>query len=771
MTIRSRREFIRQTGLSGLSLLFFNGCGFDFSSARQSLKDGVYLANPQLDEDIFSYIQRIKGSIDLNFYRQIIGSANAFKEGDHLLGVAAANEASRQKARKLLSNTLIGDLERQPLFVDDIYKLIRSTTSVHSELQTWTMGKLKQFILNEPEAKIKEIMPGLSSDIIACVVKLMDKDELILVGQKVFNPLPRSRIGSKGYLGARVQPNSPTDDVEDIRWQVFSAWSYGVGDLILGTNPVSGTVHTLSKIEAELFDLISTFNLQKTLPHSVLTHIDLQSEIEEMQPGTTGMWFQSIAGTDLANLTFDVTIEKMFRHSAKRSQLFGLYAETGQGADFTNGHGEGFDMVVHEARKYGFLRALKLKIIAGKQPENTPWVFFNDVAGFIGPEVFRTKEQLVRCCLEDTVMGKLHGLTNGLDICSTLHMDVTLDDLDWCIDQIMPVNPAYLMALPTKNDPMLSYLTTAFNDHVRIREKFGYKVDDRMWAFFKELEIIDDNDRPTHHFGDPVWVYLKYCRARQDFRNEEEIRKEGRACIDRIQKKGVPIAEGYGQHFWDLNPTLDKEVHRLYDDSKACVWSEFNPSFISGLPAAISLTTCSTDRRDYLYHPESGERLSSSAEEKVRELSRSWSGHLPDLQIIISDGLNAHAMMDEGHLIPFLNLLAQSLAEKDYQISQKNIVITYGRVRAGYACGKLLFGNQPDSPVKKGIIHLIGERPGNGHHCFSAYLTVAPLSSWNKKALIDHNITKVISGISDTSFVPEQAVKETMKILTTLFST
>ncbi len=53
-------------------------------------------------------------------------------------------------------------------------------------------------------------------------------------------------------------------------------------------------------------------------------------------------------------------------------------------------------------------------------------------------------------------MGKLHGLTIGLDVCSTLHMDVTLDDLDWCLEQVMPANPAYLMALPTKNDPMLS---------------------------------------------------------------------------------------------------------------------------------------------------------------------------------------------------------------------------------------------------------------------------------------------------------------------------
>ena len=80
---------------------------------------------------------------------------------------------------------------------------------------------------------------------------------------------------------------------------------------------------------------------------------------------------------------------------------------------------------------------------------------------------------------------------------------IDLDDLDWCIDQIMPANPAYLMALPTKNDPMLSYLTTAFQDHVRVRQKFGYKVNDRMWKFFQALEVIDRNGRPGPSFGQP----------------------------------------------------------------------------------------------------------------------------------------------------------------------------------------------------------------------------------------------------------------------------
>ena len=83
-----------------------------------------------------------------------------------------------------------------------------------------------------------------------------------------------------------------------------------------------------------------------------------------------------------------------------RTGQYGLYGETGQGADFTNGHGEGFDMVVHESRKYGFMRALIKRIGAVQEKDMPgPWVHVNDVAGFIGPEVFKTKDQLVRFCL------------------------------------------------------------------------------------------------------------------------------------------------------------------------------------------------------------------------------------------------------------------------------------------------------------------------------------------------------------------------------------
>lgn len=766
----SRKAFIKSTGLAGaVMLLFKKNTLWSFNNAVSQEPHGI--RHIKTGEDVFAYINRVEGAFDQTMYQQIIGSANPFKEGDATLGVAAKDQESRANARKLLANTTIEALEENSLFTDEIKELISAglDQQAFNAIKGWTMEELKAFILNEPEAKIKSIMPGLSSDIIACTVKLMNNEELIQVGQKVFNPLPGSKIGSKGYMSARVQPNSPTDNTDDIMMQVFCAWSYAVGDLVLGTNPVSSKPDSVAAIEKTLHDILVAFDLEGTLPNCVLSHIDIQAEVERQQPGTTGIWFQSLAGTVNANETFDVTIEKMFRHAAERKGKYGLYAETGQGADFTNGHGEGFDMVVHEARKYGFLRALKQELAKGKADESVPWIHVNDVAGFIGPEVFKTKEQLVRCCLEDTVMGKLHGLPIGLDICSTLHMDVTLDDLDWCIEQVMPANPAYLMALPTKNDPMLSYLTTAFNNHVKIRDQFGYKVNDDMWDFFKRIRIIGNDNRPTEHFGDPLWVYYQYKKALKDSRTQADIYKEGRQLIAEIKKRGVPIAEGYGENTWDLPQSLETEVKRLYDDAKESLWTEMSAGFKSSVTSAVALKTKSTDRKDYVYHPESGEQLETLSKLKLERLRNNRGTSAPDVQIVISDGLNARALMDEGHLTPFLSALKAELKSRQLKVAEEPLLITNGRVRAGYQSGELLFGRTKAENSVKGIIHIIGERPGSGHHNFSAYLTAAPVKTWAAKGTVDHNISRVVSGISDTALTPALAARQTADIFMELF--
>ena len=88
--------------------------------------------------------------------------------------------------------------------------------------------------------------------------------------------------------------------------------------------------------------------------------------------------------------------------------------------------------------------------------------------------------------------------------------------------------------------------------------------------------------------------------------------------------------------------------------------------------------------------------------------------------------------------------------------------MTSGRVRAGYRIGEKLFYNLKD---RRTLMHLIGERPGTGHHTFSVYLTAADGSTWSTPGKIDHNLTKVVSGIATTALLPITAADETVRIL------
>jgi ethanolamine ammonia-lyase large subunit len=732
----------------------------------------AWILETKPDEDLFAFMNRTTGKFDRTIYQQLIGAANDFKEGDQILGVAAADEAVRSKARRLLSNTRLHDILNHPLFEDKLYSRLLETLSMDSvkKVSPMTVGGLKKFLLSRDESEIQPILSGLCSDVIGCVVKIMSNEELIAVGRKIFNPLANTRIGAKGYMGARIQPNSPTDHPDDVIWQIFSGWSYATGDVVLGVNPVGSDPKTVAVLETALQDIRRVFGVEEIIPHSVLAHIDIQAAVEKEQPGTTGVWFQSLAGSDKANATFDLTLEKMLTYASQRTGQYGFYFETGQGADFTNGSGQGTDMVIHESRKYGFTRLLKIKVAesqqkAGRSP--APWVHVNDVAGFIGPEVFRTREQLVRCCLEDIVMGKLHGLTIGLDICSTLHMDVTLDDLDWCQDQVMPANPAYLMALPTKNDPMLGYLTTSYQDHVRLREKFGFRVNDPMWKFFQRLGVINAKGGPTAHFGQPLRVWHQYLRAKGDKRTQAEIYREGKQKMKEVRARGVYLAEGFDRKRWKMAPGLDREIRALYADAKKAIWVELDPAFVATIPTALPLKTRSQDRTDYILHPQTGEELDEPSLQEVKALKakRSDAFHV---QIVVSDGLNANAIMDEGHLAPYLSALQHHLQKKNLKLAPEILVLKGGRVRAGYRIGEGLFGGSPDAQEHRALIHIIGERPGTMHHTFSAYISAPSAGVWGK-ANIDHDITRVVSGIADTALKPALAAAETVNIIDQLW--
>src|SRR3990170_6984240 len=117
---RKRRDFC---GLAAGSVLGARLIREAVSSppAEEASATGVRVSESREGEDLFAHIERVRGRFDQTFYRQIIGAANPFKEGDRILGVAAADDDSRQQARSLLANTRVGRLAAQPLFDDALY--------------------------------------------------------------------------------------------------------------------------------------------------------------------------------------------------------------------------------------------------------------------------------------------------------------------------------------------------------------------------------------------------------------------------------------------------------------------------------------------------------------------------------------------------------------------------------------------------------------------------------------------------------------------------
>jgi ethanolamine ammonia-lyase large subunit len=233
--------------------------------------------------------------------------------------------------------------------------------------------------------------------------------------------------------------------------------------------------------------------------------------------------------------------------------------------------------------------------------------------------------------------------------------------------------------------------------------------------------------------------------------------------MKQVEDRGVDLATGHGKNLWDLNPKLEAKVKGLYEDAKKSLWTEFTPEFIKTIPNAFPVKTLSKNRENYIVQPASGEELSPESIAALEKLRDSWGDNLPRGVIVISDGLSAAAIMDKGHLAPYLEEIRKLLGDAQVPMAEQNIVVTSGRVRAGYKIGEVLFA-KADPNTNRGILHIIGERPGTTHHSYSVYITVAKGKTWGEKK-IDHDITKLVCNIADTALPPKQAAQETLTIL------
>lgn len=671
--------------------------------------------------------------------RRLLALANAFKEGDLIVG-GTTDDRVRGEARRDLAAVTLGTLRRTTLVDDGVTAALDRARDrrFDGDLDGVTVARLKDILLGPSGAAwVERHRDGLTSEGMGAVVKIMTNDELSAVARTLFNPLPGNgvAIGAPTHFGSRIQPNSPGDDEQEILFSIFEGLTYGCGDVILGLNPAADELDTIVRLERLLDDVVQ--RLQLPTRYCVLSDIRKQQAAQAHTRVDVG--FQSLAGTSRAlagmvGLDVDglVDIARGFD---------GLYFETGQGSAVTNGADEGLDMVTLESRAYGVARHVRRACSTAVAPR---WTIVNDVAGFIGPEVFATADQLERACLEDTVMAKLHGLTMGLDVCATFHMGIAPAALRQLTARIVQqAAPAYLMAVAGNADPMLGYLTTSFREHPRLRQVAGGAVATPMRRRLIQLGALDADGSARPGIDRVARLYAAYAAAGGERRMLASLEDQGHRLLREIRERGFDLG-GIDA------ASADTRVDAIFANARAALYASLDDGVVNDATVgAVRVRTAAATRDDYLAHPATGERLPDA---DARSLASLYQRRAPQVQVIVSDGLNALALNEQ--LLALLPPLRRALVERGFEVGSHDVVIRNGRVRAGYVVGGLVAADL--------VVHLIGERPGTGLNAASAYLTYGRDERGRPRwsGSLGHAATTAICGIHPRGKPPQAAVSE-----------
>jgi ethanolamine ammonia-lyase large subunit len=677
----------------------------------------------------------------------IFARANEFKEGDLLVG-GTGDDVIRKDAKIEIAAMKIGDIANL-VFVEDAVSeaLFRSTNRrLLNEISSLTIGEVKAILTGRTcSSWVRRYSDGLQSEVIAALVKTMSNDELSQVSRSLCNILPDKTshgpvvVGSAQHFGSRIQPNSPGDSEDEILLSVLEGLTYGCGDVIIGLNPASDDIDTIVWTEQLLQRIVERLHLPTR--YCVLSDMVKQTAARALTKVDVG--FQSLAGTSKALVgMLGLDVEGLVELS---KGFDGLYFETGQGSEVTNRSAEGVDMVTLESRCYGLARHVRQQC-QGK------WMIVNDVAGFIGPEVFRTGRQLMRACLEDAVMAKLHGITMGLDVCSTFHMGISPSELQSLTKSIVSAAaPSYLMAVAGNADPMLGYLTTSYRDHPRLRGAVNRDISTAMQVQLTAIGALDAEGSATGTAERTASLFARYMKEGGDTRSIDELTAEGLKKIAALQEKGCDLGYGFGTDYSEPL-SVSNRLEFLYRHARRALYSTLDAAVIRDCcPQHIDIVTNSADREDYLAHPASGEQINEAS---TTALIRLFSGRTvtPQIQFVISDGLNADAVNE--NLRSMLPRLRRSLLEAGFHTATIDVVIKNGRVRAGYHVAQIL--------APEVLIHFIGERPGTGLNQLSAYLTygndVVGNARWSPE--MDHAMTTAICSIHPSGKTIETAIDD-----------
>jgi ethanolamine ammonia-lyase large subunit len=435
--------------------------------------------------------------------KEVLAKANEEKSGDRLAGIIASSTEERVAAKVVLSELTIGNLRNNPVVdydTDEVTRVIQDGVNeeIYNKIKSMTIGEFREFLLSSTGEEIKEIRDGLTSEVIAGVTKLMSNMDLICASRKIINLATcNTTIGSLGTLSARLQPNHPTDSIDGIMASVMEGISYGVGDALIGLNPAVDTIDSVSNILKAFKDFMNKFKIPTQ--NCVLAHVTTQMEaIKRGAP--MDLMFQSIAGSEISNRAFgidakllDEAYSLMKEFKSSKGDNF-MYFETGQGSELSSDGHNGADQLTMEARCYGLAKKYNPFLV-------------NTVVGFIGPEYLYDGAQVIRAGLEDHFMGKLTGLSMGVDVCYTNHMKADQNDLENLAVLLAQANCNYFMGIPGGDDVMLMYQSTSYHDIAALREVTDKRPIKEFELRLEELGIMK-NGILTSRAGDPS-MFLK----------------------------------------------------------------------------------------------------------------------------------------------------------------------------------------------------------------------------------------------------------------------
>lgn len=682
----------------------------------------------------------------------ILRAASNFFEGNFPSGRDVPDEQTRKEARKELSAMTAGILNNTVLAEDEVSEALANHLNKNLALKIaqLTLGEVKDILLGNDGARFAaEYRDGMSSELISALVKIMTNEDLSAVSLKIFNSLPGGgdvALGSRNHLGSRAQTNSAGDNEEEILFLALEALSYGCGDVMFGYNPACDDVPTVMR----LVDFFADFVQRLGLPTRTCILSDIVKLTRARELGAkVDLGFQSLAGTSKA-LRGMVGIDVKEILELARGFL-GLYFEIGMGLEVTNGTDEGVDMRTLTSRAAGIARYIQQK--TGK------WMVVNTVTNFIGPEVFRTEEQLFRAGLEDILMLKLHGITGGIDVCAPFHMGIHPERLRAVTEKIVEAaHPAFFMSIPGGIDEMLGYETTPSRTYPALCVKNAMEMTSTMKKRLASLGVIGRCGLPKATPEAILNLYAEYQKLGGDKRELEELRADAQRKISVLQAQNFDIGYGCPRKFVEP-PMMKKRVSDIYDNAQKALVAILDSAVLRDVsPKYLRVRTLSVSRDDYINHPSSGNKLCWSDGIFV-QWCYLW--RRPDIQFVLSDGLNPNAL--NANLRTVLPGVRQGLTEAGFRVGDIDIFITNGRVRAGYDIGSIL-----EVPI---VIHLIGERPGTGLDTLSAYITYGKDLRGNMRFHSDmnHSYTTAVCGIHKRGKHPDAAIGEIVNLVKLMF--